>query len=43
MSLLLPIMFLIEQNLQELSGKENEGEEKEKKTHLHENIVVFLV
>lgn len=30
MSLLLPIMFLIEQNLQELSGKENEGEEKEK-------------
>lgn len=30
MSLLLPIMFLIEQNLQELSWKENEGEEKEK-------------
>lgn len=34
MSLLLPNLFLIEQNLQELKEKTNESEEKET-THLH--------
>ena len=41
---MVPVIFLIEQKLQEIKGKENKSRGKEKKkSHLHESSVVPLV